>query len=37
MVEANTLLEIHTRLQQIKAVMPEITFGGATILAVGDL
>ena len=31
------LLEIHKRLQQIKAVMPDITFGGVTILAVGDL
>ena len=36
-VGANMLLEIHKRLQQIKAVMPDITFGGATILAVGDL
>jgi len=37
MVGANMLLEIHKRLQQIKAVMPDITFGGVTILAVGDL
>ena len=36
-VGANMLLEIHKRLQQIKAVMPDISFGGVTILAVGDL
>ena len=37
MVGANMLLEIHKRLQQIKAVTPDITFGGVSILAVGDL
>ena len=37
MVGANMLLEIHKRLQQIKAVTPGITFGGVSILAVGDL
>ncbi len=37
MVGANMLLEIHKRLQQIKAVLPDIAFGGVSILAVGDL
>ena len=37
MVGANMLLEIHKRLQQIKAVTPDIIFGGISILAVGDL
>ena len=31
------LLEIHKRLQQIKAVLPDVAFGGVSILAVGDL
>lgn len=31
------LLEVHKRLQQIKAVLPDITFGGVSILAIGDL
>ena len=31
------LLEIHKRLQQIKAVLPNVMFGGVPILAVGDL
>jgi len=34
MVGANMLLEIHKRLQQIKAVMPDITFGGEEFLQV---
>ena len=37
MVGANMLLEIHKRLQQIKGVSSDITFGGVSILAVGDL
>ena len=37
MVGSNMLLEIHKRLQQIKAVLPDVTFGGISILAVGDL
>ena len=31
------LLEIHKRLQQIEGVLPDVTFGGVSILAVGDL
>ena len=31
------LLEIHKRLQQIKAVLPDVAFDGVSILAVGDL
>ena len=31
------LLEIHKRLQQIKGVSPGVTFGGVSILALGDL
>ena len=31
------LLEIHKRLQQIKGVSHDTTFGGVSILAVGDL
>ena len=37
MVGANMLLEIHKRLQQIKAVLPDVAFGGISILVVGDL
>ena len=37
MVGSNMLLEIHKRLQQIKAVLPDVAFGGVSILAVGDL
>ena len=37
MVGSNTLLEINKRLQQIKGVMPDVTFGGVSVLAVGDL
>ena len=37
MVGSNMLLEVHKRLQQIKAVLPDVTFGGVSILAVGDL
>ena len=37
MVGSNMLLEIHKRLQQIKGVLPDVTFGGVSILAVGDL
>ena len=37
MVGCNMLLQIHKRLQQIKGVLPDITFGGVSILAVGDL
>lgn len=37
MVGSNMLFEIHRRLQQIKGVSPDITFGGVSILAVGDL
>ena len=31
------LLEIHKRLQQIKAVLPDVAFGGVSIPAIGDL
>ena len=37
MVGSNMLLEIHKRLQQIKGVSTDVTFGGVSILAVGDL
>ena len=37
MVGCNMLLQIHKRLQQIKGVLPDVTFGGVSILAVGDL
>ena len=37
MVGANMLLQIHKRLQQIKGVSNDVTFGGVSILAVGDL
>ena len=37
MVGSNMLLEIHKRLQQIKGVTDDVTFGGVSILAVGDL
>ena len=37
MIGADMLLEIHKRLQQIKAVLPDVMFGGVSILAVGDL
>ena len=37
MVGSNMLLEIHKRLQQIKGVSPDVTFGGVTILAGSDL
>ena len=37
MVGSNMLLEIHKILQQIKGVTAEVTFGGVSILAVGDL
>ena len=37
MVGSNMLLEIHKRLQQIKGVSGDVTFGGVSILAVGDL
>ena len=37
MVGSNMLLQVHKRLQQIKGVLPENTFGGVNILAVGDL
>ncbi len=37
MVGANMLLEIHKRLQQIKAVAPDLMFGGVSVLAVGNL
>ncbi len=37
MVGSNMLLEVHKRLQQIKAVLPDITFGDVSVLAVGDL
>ena len=36
-VGSNMLLEIKKRLQQIKGVSPDVTFGGVSILAVGDL
>ena len=37
MVGSNMLLEIHKRLQQIKGRAGDVTFGGVSILAVGDL
>lgn len=37
MVGSNMLLEIHKRLQQIKTVLPDVPFGGVSVLAVGDL
>ena len=37
MVGSNMLLEVHKRLQQIKGVSDDVTFGGVSILAVGDL
>ena len=37
MVGCNMLLQIHKRLQQIKGVLPDVIFGGVSILAVGDL
>ena len=37
MVGSNMLLEVHKRLQQIKGVSADVTFGGMSILAVGDL
>ena len=37
MVGSNMLLEIHRRLQQIKGVSYDVSFGGISILAVGDL
>ena len=37
MVGSNIVLEIHKRLQQIKGVLPDVSFGGVSILAVGDL
>ena len=37
MVGCNMFLEIHKRLQQIKGVLPDVMFGGVSILAVGDL
>ena len=37
MVGSNMLLEIHKRLQQIKGLSTDVTFGGVSILAVGDL
>ena len=37
MVGSNILLEIHKQLQQIKGVSDDVTFGGVSILAVGDL
>ena len=37
MVGANMLLEVHKRLQQVKGVSPDATFGGVSILAVGGL
>ena len=38
MVGSNMLLEIHKRLQQLKGIMTDIdTFGGVSVLAVGDL
>ena len=35
MVGSNMLLEIHKRLQQTKAVLPDVAFGGVSILAQG--
>ena len=37
MVGSNMLLEIHKRLQEIKGASADKTFGGVSILAVGDL
>ena len=37
MVGSNMLLEIRKRLQQIKAVLPDVAFGGVSILTIGDL
>ena len=37
MVGSNMLLETHKRLQQIKGASDDVTFGGVSILAVGDL
>ena len=37
MVRSNMLLEIHKRLQQLNGVTADVTFGGVSILAVGDL
>ena len=37
MVGSNMLFEIHKRLQQIKGVSDDVTFGNVSILAVGDL
>ena len=37
MVGTNMLLEIHKQLQQIKGASPDVTFGGVSILAVGNL
>jgi len=37
MLGANMLLQIHKWLQQIKGVPDDVTFGGVSILAVGDL
>ena len=37
MVGSNMLLGINKRLQQIKGVLPDMTFGGVSILTVGDL
>ena len=37
MVGSDMLLEIHKRLKQIKAVLPDVMFGGVAVLAVGDL
>ena len=37
MLGSNMLLEIHKRLQQIKAVLPDVAFGGVSIIAIGDL
>ena len=34
MVGSNMLFEIHKRLQQVKAVLPDVAFGGVTV---GDL
>ena len=37
MVGSKMLLEIHKRLQELKGVTADVTFGGVSILAVGDL
>ena len=37
MAGSNMLLEIHKRLQQIKGVSDDVTFGGVSILTMGDL